>query len=114
MKNVSLNGISDKNLSWFITEAESDETRYCVLCGSKCIAERNLDRLTSWAMSMAKKTKLHDRHECPHRKHRLHVLAVRHRELASSFPEGALRSLAVKDFEGTLRELQLEITILEK
>ena len=114
MDNVSLTGISDRNLSWFITEPKSDETRYCVLCGSRRVAERNLNGPTCWAMAMARKTRLHDKHECPYRKHRLHILAVNHRELASTLPEGALRALAVKDFERTLRELQLEITILEK
>lgn len=113
MDDVSLSGVCDRNLSWFITEP-SNEDRYCMLCGSKCDAKRNLNGPTCWITAMAGKKRLHDRHECPYRKHRLHILALQHRELASNLPEGALRALAVKDFERTLRELQLEITILEK
>ena len=116
MDNVSSPDVSvcDRNLSWFITEPDPNEIRYCVLCGSKCVAVRNVNGPTGFVMAMAKRTKLHDRHECPYRKHRLHVLAVRHRALALKLPEGSLRVLAVQDFEKTLRELQLEITILEK
>lgn len=114
MDNISLAGVCDRNLSWFITESKLNQVKYCVLCGSRCDVERKVNRPTSWAMAMAKKSRLHDRHECPYRNHRLHVLSVRHRELALKLPEGCLRTLAAQDFEKTLRELQLEIAILEK
>ena len=89
MDDVSLSRVCDRYLSWFITEPKLNETRCCVLCGNRCHVERNMNGPTCFAMAMAKKAKLHDRHECLYRKHRLHVLAVQHRELVLKLPKGS-------------------------
>lgn len=37
----------------------------CRLCGERMIVRRNQYGPTSWASAMAKKFRLHDKHECP-------------------------------------------------
>ena len=97
--------VCDRDLSWFITGVDQRETKTCLICDSPCVVERDIFGPTNWLTAMADASRLHDRHECPHRELALHVQATRQWALADQLPQGTLRSLAIADFQLTRCQL---------
>lgn len=63
----------------------------CRICGAKMNVKRNQYGPTSWASAMAKKFKLHDKHECPNLNAEWHI---RVKKIITEFNETSSDTLA--------------------
>jgi hypothetical protein len=95
---------SSKGIDLFITEPDTVEEMYCVICGSKSDVERSLLGPTSGAMAMAKRGKWHDRFTCPHVDQPWHLQACDLYLEIKKTPSKRLAELMELDLEDILSE----------
>lgn len=80
------------------TESD-DEQRWCGVCGTECVVERNVNGPTSLAAAWAGHKRLHDVFRCPHYGSEWHTVAIKLIHEMRDTASGRLRALIEADLD---------------
>lgn len=80
------------------------EQRWCGVCGTECVIQRNVNGPTSWAGAMAGHKRLHDVFQCPHYGSEWHNLSLRLIHEMRDTASERLRALIEADLDELVAE----------
>lgn len=89
--------------SFFETPGTVTE-RFCQVCGTECLVERNKVGPTGWAAAMAKAETVHDFFYCPHKNQPWHDQAVALVQAIENTPSRRIASIIQLDLIDLLTE----------
>lgn len=81
-----------------------NEQRWCGVCGTECVVEKNVNGPTSWAGAMVGHKRLHDVFRCPHYGSEWHNLAHRLAKEMVATVSNRLRALIEMDLDELVAE----------
>ncbi|MGR3177488.1 MAG: hypothetical protein ACUZ8E_05490 [Candidatus Anammoxibacter sp.] len=93
-----------KGYDLFIGKSNSDEEKYCGVCGVKCEVRRNVYGPTGFVSAMAKSFTHHDLFICPNSDHEWHEQGLKLILAIEDTPSKRLADLMMQDLDELLKE----------